>query len=607
MITRDAEEVSLAKILEYVSPAELERFENQDFFDEDERERLLPPKKPRGRPRRDDRIVPSFNTAPISQQTSREHSLLPDGSLLIKKKIGRPKGTFRKKADKLTSTKLSIRSQQLNTITRGRGRPPRQNNISVVIPSFNGPQPQELESSPDPRSEGSEILDNPKPQYSMITASGLGQSETEDMTSRDQSVELVPSSKKRRLDTENAFIDLDPSDNDDETLSNPTKRAKTYSEASPDPIADDSIALLRQFQARVYGPDPSEKNNAIAHPQSKPNPTIDDSHSRPSRPGSSSSDSLMGPIPRSLKPLPSQNVPSKPRPQVASSSQHSPRAIPTRIPAAYLHNSITAPHPLERHPAKTTPTKPTPPPKSIARKVSLTPHFPPSTSFSHGKSKHSARKRTPYPPSRPSQPAFSPSSRTATSPPRKKIPSPTPRTPSQSSQASTTSRIGFAGLPPATHITDYFAPKPAIANPPPSNPHQSLSELLGLGDSENNDDSASDSDSEDHLARNPSTDSIRSEPLVVRPKRPPPTNQPATATPQQPSTPHDPIDIGSSEDDSSDDEPQHHHEATVIPPRTQSSADALKKAFEIDDDDGDTDTDTDSDSFGSEVMIVKSR
>ena len=123
LITRDAEEVSVAKILDYVSPAELERFENQDFFDEDERERLLPPKKPRGRPRKGDGIIPSFNTVPIGQETSREQSLLPEAPILIKKKIGRPKGTFRKKAVNLTSTKPSVLSAPSTAIKRRPGRP----------------------------------------------------------------------------------------------------------------------------------------------------------------------------------------------------------------------------------------------------------------------------------------------------------------------------------------------------------------------------------------------------------------------------------------------------------------------------------------------------
>ena len=151
VITRDAEEVPVAKILDHVSPAELERFENQDFFDEDERERLLPPKKPRGRPRKGDKLLPSFSVAPIGEETSREQSVLPEGSILTKRRIGRPKGTFRKKAA----------DQPSAFIKKPRGRPPRQRNLSVVIPAFNGPQPQNIESTPGTQSESDEILDRP--------------------------------------------------------------------------------------------------------------------------------------------------------------------------------------------------------------------------------------------------------------------------------------------------------------------------------------------------------------------------------------------------------------------------------------------------------------
>ena len=667
VITPDTEEIPVAKILDHVSPAELERYENQDFFDEDERERLLPPKKPRGRPRRGDIVVPSFNIAPIGEETSREQSILPEASVSIKKKLGRPIGSYRKtvskftsiqpsvpskvkigrpigsykgghykKVDKFTSTKPYVLSEPSIAVKKGPGRPSRQRNISVVIPSFNGPQPQELDSAPSAESESDQELSAPKPQYSMVAASGLGQSDTEDVTSRDLSVELVPSIKRRRLDT--AFMDLNSDPNGDEGSPHPTKRARILLETSPDPIADDSAALLRQFQARVYGPDHSAKSSTISHHQSKPSPTLDHSsgllrqhhaNSRSSSLGSSSSDSLMGSNPRPLKPLPAQYVSSKPLPkEIVLPQQPPPKGNPAKAPAPYLKNSITVSRSPWYPPAKTMSTKSTSPPKSIPRKVSLTPHFPLSTSFSHGpidglansRPQSSLSSTSRHAPSQRSNTTFSQSSRIMPARPKKKKTSLIPRTaPSQSSQTSSKSKIGFAGLPQAKDITDYFAPQATVAKTTSIQaPHSPTLQLLGPEDSE----------SEDQLARKSSSDSISSDVIFVRQNRDTSINKTATteASPQKSSSSspsssntHEPIHLDSSEDDSSEtdsseDESEDGHDSTThisntaapIQPNAQSSVEALNKAFEIEDDeDSDSDSASKSDSLSSEVMIVR--
>lgn len=651
VITRDAEEVPVANILDHVSPAEIERFENHDFFAEDERERLLPPRKPRGRPRKGESIVPSFNIAPIGQETSREQSLLPEGSISIKKKLGRPKGSHnrgphKKKAYKLT-LKPFVLSETSTATKKGRGRPPLQKNLSVVIPSFDGPQPQELESTPGAESESDDMLGDPKPQYSMVAASGLGQSDTEDVTSRDQSIDLVAPSKKRRLDTSNAFIDLSSDANGGEGSPQPTKRAKTLPETSPDPIADDRAALLRQFQARVYGPDHSEKGSTIPHRQSKPSPTPDDStalvrqfhtHIRSSSLDSSSSDSLMGPTPRPLKPLPAQSVPSEPLPGKTLLPQDN----SAKVPASYLNNSITVSHSPRRQPAKATPAKSLSPAKSIPRRVSLTPHFPPSTSFSHIKSLGGSTASKPQPsissasrhaPSQATNTTFSQTSRIMPSAPKKRKPSPVPGSaPSHSSQASSTSKIGFAGLQQAKDITDYFAPKATVAKETAIKAlHSPASQLLDPEDSE----------SEDQLARQSSTDSISSGVIVVRQNHVTPSSRAVTAEarPQEPSHNQARSVLDGAEDDSSDDESEDEHGGTTrvsntaapVPPtaspaKAQSSAGALNEAFDAEDDedsdsdsDGSSDHDSDnnldhnsdnnsdnnSDSLSSEVMIVR--
>lgn len=656
VITPDAEEVPVAKILDYVSPAELERFENQDFFDEDERERLLPPKKPRGRPRKGDGIIPSFNTVPIGQETSREQSLLPDAPILIKKKIGRPKGTFRKKAVNLTSTKPSVLSKPSTAIKRGRGRPRRQPNLSVVIPSFNGPQPQELESTPTTPSESDKIIKVPKPQYSMITASGLGQSDTEDVTSRDRSLEVLPSSRRRRLGTESAS--LDPSHDEDDAERSPTqaKRVKMFPDMSPDPIADDNIALLRQFQARVYGPDRPEKGSDISHRQCKPSLTSDSNHPRIRRSSldSSSSDSTRGHTQRPLKSLPIPKVPSKPLPE-----EEFPRPPPgdnsTKVLTPCLDSSITVPHSPSHHPAKTPPARSTSPSKSIRRKVSLTPHIPPSTSVSYSKSLHRPAQSGSQPsissagrqmPPQPSDTTLSQTSRiTPSLPEKRKPPSPTPQSaPSQSTQASSPSKLGFAGLPRETAITDYFAPKASTVTktPPPTiKPRYSPTmQLIGAADN--------DSDSEDQLAHvdSSTTDSIGSEAIIVRrPNRvTPPTTTQAAVTSSSAHN-HD-LDSASSADDESsssssssseEDAHEHEHEAPTNRPvsnaaassspaqststttsttktttktnvqaneQVQHSADTLSRA--LDDEVGEEDPASESDGLSTEVMVVRS-
>lgn len=589
--------------------------------------------------------MPNFNIAPVGEETSREQSLLPHGSVSIKKKAGRPKGWRKggkstttnpsvlkqgssgKKADRITLLKRSLVSEASNVTKKARGRPRLQKNLSVVIPSFNGPQPQELESIPDAESESDELTDDPKPQYSMITASGLGQSDTEDMTSRDQSIEIVPASslKKRSLDERSAH---------------PIKRAKRFSETSPDPIANDSAALLRQFQATVYGPDVSAKSSTIPHRPSKSSPTLDDraallrqfhAHTRSSSHGSSSSDSLMGPTPRPHKPSPTQSIPSNPLPREVTFQQHPiPGDHSIKIPASKLNNSITISKPFQPQPAKAKPNKSTS--STTQRKVSFTPHFPPSTSFRYGPTNGSAERKPPshlssnkHPPSQPTKITIPQSTRTIPSPPKKRKPSPPPRSaPPQSSQTSSTSKIGFAGIPQAKDITDYFAPKATATAKTTTiqTPHSPTSQLLGPGDSE----------SEDQLARKSSSfDSLGSE-IIATPwnRDPHPRNTQITATTttsttaaalevqrqQGPSHPQEIIDLSSTEDESESEDEQQHDDTAVVSSTTapvtssltsstrmQSSTDALNKAFEIEED-SEEESESD-DSLGSEVMVIR--
>ena len=151
-------DIPLQDVLEYVSPEELARFENQDFLEEDEKE-------------------------------EEERQLK-----LLRKPRGRPK-----KSVQASSTQASPRDIQFQTPRtgekRGRGRPRKS---SGVIPSFNGPQPvltapmrgtetAPLELSSETTSEESDTPN--RRQYSMVTASGLFPPNiSEEETSRDVSV-----------------------------------------------------------------------------------------------------------------------------------------------------------------------------------------------------------------------------------------------------------------------------------------------------------------------------------------------------------------------------------------------------------------------------------
>ena len=630
-ITHDAEEVPLAKILDHVSPAELERFENKDFYDEDERERLLPPKKPRGRPRRDHILIPSFSVGPIG-----EGAILPKVSVVIRRKPGRPKGSFKNKPGSETLTKVSLPTEPSTVIKRRRGRPPGQKNVSVVIPSFNGPQPQPLNGTSGAPSESDEIPDKPKPQYSMLTASGLGQSDNEDVTSRDQSVERLPlSSKKRGLEARTAFMSLDSDENDnDEIASDRIKRARRFSETSPDPIADDSVALLRQFEAQIYGPNSSEKSSVIPHRHGNPRASLNSSHTG-SRPPPS--DPPTRPIQQSL----SQDVKPQPPPNGSSFAQHTPRHTSTNTPTAHLRKSPTVVNSSLSNPAQTTPTRPTSPPRVISRKVSLTPHFPPSTSFNQSKTTTSdSANDEPHLPTPSASRRLPPKQSDKTStrprhidsqPPKKRDPSPRVAR-SQSSQAPRSSKIGIANLSRTKSIKDYFAPmltapKPQLPPLLPSQPSPSpTSQLLG----------AYEEDSEDQLARESSSssssaNSLHSEITATRPNHPQPhtTSIAAAASPQRMSSPsssssstnnplpnrnpnaNTPSAIHSSEPESTDEE--HETEtgrhrlpiittttAAIEPIRSQSSPEALIRPIELDYDDENDEVGDDDDDNNEE-------
>lgn len=215
IVNRDPKEVPLSHILNNVSQAELRRFENQDFLEEDVREAIQPPPKSKGRPKGsrliDGRLVPAgASTGPSRTQKpqtqgSRPVVVIPSSSRALQRSV-----TL---APSSAISHLSVKVLA----------PSGSQQVAVQVPSFNGPQPGQLKhvGETDASSESSEdelSAQWPKrrPQYAMMAASGLAplDSSLEEDTSREVSMSRKPSHeatlsydheqspKRRRLDTQ---------------------------------------------------------------------------------------------------------------------------------------------------------------------------------------------------------------------------------------------------------------------------------------------------------------------------------------------------------------------------------------------------------------------
>ena len=201
IIKRDAEDVPLSKIHDYITPTELRCFEQKDFERERERElereRLRLLQKPRGRPRK---------------------NALPNGT---------PNTTTPKAAPKTPAGGYgAFRNATGEGKKRGRPLGWRKNTGSptniVQAPSFNGPQPTGQTKSPNEPSTREQSLEDETPLdiqartgvYSMVAASGLIpiDSETEPEASRDitplhptfEDAEFEQPSSKRQKPNDNA-------------------------------------------------------------------------------------------------------------------------------------------------------------------------------------------------------------------------------------------------------------------------------------------------------------------------------------------------------------------------------------------------------------------
>ena len=362
VVNRDPGEIPLRKIFDFITPAELERFENQGFIEEDEREKqerlakMLRKKAP-GRPRKN----PLFGDT-----ISREQSTLASGLINRKRPHGRP----------------------------------RRNTVSA--PSFNGPQPG-LEvriptglrtSSMVPDSESSsEIESTPRrQQYSMVAASGLAPPETsEEETSREvsmagtQSPDVEPSSKRRKLESGGILQYLAPTstpmvriplDVRPKAISHPAQistqsRLVDLTEDKTDSEEVDTIKPLSydgpKDSSPMLGID-EERQALLRQPQSRDN--------QQNSPASSSSDSLIGSIiaPRTQ---PSQS-------QLSQATQKQANSIDNPFPLKASPRSASSLPPLRNKAGdSTSSTQHTPPNKSRPRRVSLTPHFPHAMTYNH--------------------------------------------------------------------------------------------------------------------------------------------------------------------------------------------------------------------------------
>lgn len=437
VVNRDSGEVPLRKIFDFVTPTELERFENQDFIEEDEREekerlaKLLRKKAP-GRPRKN----PLFGDTIF-----REQSTLSSGLINSKRPRGRP----------------------------------RRNTVSA--PSFNGPQPG-LEvripiglrtSSVVADSENSsEIEATPRRlQYSMVAASGLAPPETsEEETSREvsmagtQSPDIEPSPKKRKIESTGTLQCLAPRS---------TPMVRIPPDVRPKAISHPSQKSAQSGLVDLTGDETDSENVDTIKPLSYDSPKdsspmlgIDEKRQTPLRqfqshdnqqnsPASSSSDSLIGStvVQRTQQ---SESHPSQATQKQANSTDNpfslkdSPRSA-TKLPL--LRNKTRESTPSTQH---------TSPNKSRPRKVSLTPHFPPAMTYNHNS----------YSPTdiRPVS-SFSADSKNSSlptriqAPPHKRKRSPEPI--ESSNPTSKPSRTPVSSLlkplQPTNYITDFFQPK----------------------------------------------------------------------------------------------------------------------------------------------------
>lgn len=177
----------------------MERFENQDFLEEEIIEASRPPPKPKGRPRKN-----AYSALlGAEDNTSREQSIASEGPVHVKKLRGRPKRYAVAVSIPSSPVTNHLSPQKPPLISVRVPSPIKPTHVVTNVPAFNGPRPTgRANGNPkvEPTAESSEDeLSSQqlsgRPQYSMVKASGLAPSDTSENgeTSRDVSISRAPS------------------------------------------------------------------------------------------------------------------------------------------------------------------------------------------------------------------------------------------------------------------------------------------------------------------------------------------------------------------------------------------------------------------------------
>ncbi|KAL6716140.1 hypothetical protein ACLMJK_005706 [Lecanora helva] len=450
--TREAEEVPLSRILDHVTPAELHRYENQEFLLEDLREENLPPAKPRGRPPK----IPAVNARLPRAETDSPTRALP--------RLARVANNV-----SVVVPGLSPKQQQL--AVRNVARLQR-----VAVPIRSPIKPSPL----NPTTLASHHKQSTRPQYSMVAASGLAPSETSlDETSDDP---ISRAESQDPLSLEERFPKRR------KVLPNPANGVPETPSRSPttDTVARPAI----ESTPRPRGPNQEERRNSSSDqkdsPLQKKPPiaTIDDRDSEEER-----------------EALLRQFQPYNP-PPIPPSALNPPSSSPPPQPL----NLTPQPHPT------TAPTTQTTTPRTTRHtRTSLTPHFPLAARLHP-----TPTPKPQSSPSKTQNLAFRSPTKRKLSPELQLPSTTAGNSGSQQSSSSRSSRpepeytrgergLGRVAPPPRADITAYFRPKTTSTANVSSTQHPSAQPTTSS-------DSESESESEDPLTRaSPSSDSSSKE------------------------------------------------------------------------------------------------
>ncbi|KAL2037061.1 hypothetical protein N7G274_010188 [Stereocaulon virgatum] len=482
LVTRDANEVPLRDIFHHVTSAELERFENRDFVEADEREekeRLLkiPRKKAPRRPRKYP-IPGLISGGPASGLDNKRPRDRPRENVVSAPSFDRPRPT-----------------------------------LEVLLPIGLG------SSTPAPASASSSAIESTprRRQYSMIAASGLAPPATsEEETSREVSMSVTPDreapSKRRKIGSSDTVhyrasistpvvrIPLSTRPKASMVTPQPAQKSVAYGLTRPTEDLDSEAVDTIKPSSRTYdGPQdqsPSlgaDEERKLLHRQSQTRPMR---HSSPAS-SSSSEDSLTG----------SNTVQRRSQHQALRAEQMQADALDRSFPAIGRPAASIASPPLDSRVGDITiqASPQTPSNKSRPRKVSLTPHFPDGIIYDHHSSYNSTDTRPVSSTSTHNNNSSKPS-QTHTYPNKRKLsPEPIAHTHSNPRPSRIPTSNPLKPLIPTNDITKFFRPR---FNP------VTASRCIASEDDESGDD-YSDEEKDDLIVHNSSLDVPRTQVRVV--------------------------------------------------------------------------------------------